>query len=167
MMPLFPVLSLTAGIGAASLWPRVRWGVLALLATIAISGAVAHPDYIAYFNEFAGSHPERILVDSDLDWGQDMGRLATELRRRGVPYFHMACLYTGDDTKLGLPNWDSLDPYQPVTGWIAISYTMRENFGWMAAQQRGRSDLAFAWLDRYQPVMRVGKSILLYHVSPM
>jgi hypothetical protein len=78
----------------------------------------------------------------------------------------MACLYTGDDTRLGLPNWDSLDPYQPVTGWVAISYTMRENFGWMAAQQRGRRDLAFAWLDGYQPVTRVGKSILLYHIDP-
>ena len=29
---------------------------------------------------------------------------------------------------------------------------MLKNFGWMAAQQRGRKDLAFAWLDGYQPV---------------
>jgi hypothetical protein len=166
MMPLFPLLALTAGIGAAWLWRRARWAAVALLVTIAVSGAMAHPDYIAYFNEFAGAHPERILVDSDLDWGQDMNRLSAELRRRGVPYLHMACLYTGDDTRLGLPNWDSLDPYQPVTGWVAISYTMRENFGWMAAQQRGRRDLAFAWLDGYQPVTRVGKSILLYHIDP-
>jgi hypothetical protein len=165
MMPLFPLLALTAGIGAAWLWRRARWAV-ALLVTIAVSGAMAHPDYIAYFNEFAGAHPERILVDSDLDWGQDMNRLSAELRQRGVPYLHMACLYTGDDTRLGLPNWDSLDPYQPVTGWVAISYTMRENFGWMSAQQRGRNDLAFAWLDGYQPVTRVGKSILLYHIDP-
>jgi hypothetical protein len=164
MLPLFPLLALTAGIGAVWLWQRARWAVAVLLIWTAISGAAAHPDYIAYFNEFAGSQPERILVDSDLDWGQDMGRLAAELRSRKVDYLHMACLYTGDDTRLGLPNWDSLDPYQPVTGWVAISYTMRENFGWMAAQQRGRSDLAFAWLDRYQPVARVGKSILLYHV---
>ena len=27
-----------------------------------------------------------------------------------------------------------------------------------------RHDLAFAWLDRYQPVTRVGKSILLYYI---
>jgi hypothetical protein len=164
MLPLFPVLSLTAGVGAAWLRTRARWAAAALLLSVAVSSALAHPDYIAYFNEFAGVHPERILVDSDLDWGQDMGRLAAEMRRRGVPYLHMSCLYTGDDTRLGLPNWDSLDPYQPVTGWVAISYTMRENFGWMAAQQRGRSDLAFAWLDCYQPVAKVGKSILLYHI---
>jgi hypothetical protein len=170
MLPLFPVLALTGGIGVLWLWNRARGAVAVLLIfSIAVSSAVAHPDYIAYFNGFAGfahGHPERILVDSDLDWGQDMGRLATELRRRNVPYIHMACLYTGDDTRLGLPNWDSLDPYKRVTGWVAISYTMRENFGWMAAQQQGRSDLAFAWLDSYQPVKRVGKSILLYYIPP-
>jgi hypothetical protein len=103
-------------------------------------------------------------VDSDLDWGQDMSRLAAELQRRRVPYLHMSCLYTGDDTRLGLPAWDSLEPYQPVTGWVAVSQTMLKNYGWMAAQQRGRSDLAFSWLDQYRPVGRVGKSILLYYI---
>ena len=165
MLPLYPMLALTAGLGAAWLWSRARWAVVGLFAWIAISGALAHPDYIAYFNELAAAHPERVLVDSDLDWGQDMGRLAAELRRRNVPYLHMACLYTGDDTRLGLPAWDGLEPYQPVTGWVAISFTMRENYGWLVAQQRGRSDLAFSWLDRYQPVARIGKSILLYHVA--
>jgi 4-amino-4-deoxy-L-arabinose transferase-like glycosyltransferase len=164
MLPLYPMLTLTSGIGAVWLWRRARWAAAALLLSVAISTALAHPDYLAYFNELAGRRPERILVDSDLDWGQDMGRLAAELRKRNVGYLHMACLYTGDDTRLGLPAWDGLEPYQPVTGWVAVSYTMLNNYGWMAAQQRGRSDLAFAWLDRYQPTARVGKSILLYYV---
>ena len=164
MLPLFPMLALTGGTGAVWLWERARWAVVILLAWIAISAGLAHPDYLAYFNEFAGASPERILVDSDLDWGQDMGRLAAELRRRNVQYIHLACLYTGDDTRLGLPAWDSLEPYQPVTGWVAVSQTMLKNYGWMVAQQRGRGDLAFAWLDRYQPVARIGKSILLYNI---
>src|ERR1035441_3336756 len=71
---------------------------------------------------------------------------------------------TGDDTRLGLPAWDSLEPYQPVTGWVAVSHTMLQNYGWKAAQERGREDLAFAWLDQYQPVGRVGRSILLYYI---
>ena len=165
MLPLYPMLALTGGIGAVWLLKRARWAAAVLFAWMAISTALAHPDYLAYFNEIAAAHPERVLVDSDLDWGQDMGRLAAELRRRNVPYLHMACLYTGDDTRLGLPNWDSLEPYQPVTGWVAVSYTMLKNYGWLAAQQRGRTDRAFAWLNRYQPVARVGKSILLYDIQ--
>jgi hypothetical protein len=164
MLPLYPLLALTAGIGAVWLWQRYRRAAVILLVWTTISAAAAHPDYLAYFNELGGTHPERILVDSDLDWGQDMARLATELQRRRVPYFHMECLYTGDDTRLGLPAWDSLEPYQPVTGWVAVSQTMLKNYGWMAAQQRGRQDLAFAWLDAYQPAGRVGKSILLYYI---
>ena len=31
-----------------------------------------HPDYLAYFNEVAGDKPEAMLIDSDLDWGQDI-----------------------------------------------------------------------------------------------
>jgi len=112
MLPLYPLLALTAGIGAVWLWPRLRAAAILLLVWTAISTAAAHPDYLAYFNELGGGHPERILVDSDLDWGQDMARLAAELQLRHVSYLHMACLYTGDDTRLGLPAWDSLDPYQ-------------------------------------------------------
>ena len=164
MLPLYPLLALTAGAGVVWVWQYRRAAVVLLLAWTAVASASAHPDYLAYFNEVAGSHPERILVDSDLDWGQDMARLAAELQRRRVPYLHMACLYTGDDTRLGLPAWDSLEPYQPVTGWVAVSQTMLKNYGWMAAQQRGRSDLAFEWLDQYRPVGRVGKSILLYYI---
>jgi hypothetical protein len=164
MLPLFPMLALTAGIGAVWTWRRNRWITATLLVWLAISSAAAHPDYLAWFNEFAGAHPERILVDSDLDWGQDMNRLVADLHRRSVTYLHMACLYTGDDARIGLPAWDSLEPYQPVTGWVAVSQTMLQNYGWMAAQQKGRSDLGFSWLDRYPPVDKIGKSILLYNI---
>ena len=164
MLPLYPMLALTAGIGTVWLWRKRRAAAVLLLVWAAVSSAAAHPDYLAYFNELAWSHPERILVDSDLDWGQDMARLAVELQRRRVPYLHMACMYTGDDTRLGLPAWDSLEPYQPVTGWVAVSQTMLKNYGWMVSQQRGRQDMGFAWLDQYQPAGRVGKSILLYYI---
>ena len=124
MLPLYPLLALTAGIGVVWLWRyRACRGDHPAGVDCHLSAA-AHPDYLAYFNELAGAHPERILVDSDLDWGQDMARLAAELQRRHVPYLHMSCLYTGDDTRLGLPAWDSLEPYQPVTGWVAVSQTM-------------------------------------------
>jgi hypothetical protein len=168
VLALFPMLAITAGIGAVYLFRRCgRAGAIAAIALTlwaAASSVAAHPDYIPYFNELAGSRPERFLVDSDLDWGQDMNRLVVELQRRRVPSLHMACLYTGDDRRLALPAWDALEPYHPVTGWVAVSFTMLKNFGWLVSQQQGRRDTAFAWLDRYRPVARVGTSILLYHI---
>ena len=93
-----------------------------------------------------------------------MNLLVAELKRRQITRLHLRCLYTGDDSRLDLPSWDALEPYQPVTGWVAISFTMQKTYGWVVAQQQNRRDLAFAWLDRYQPVARVGKSILLYDI---
>jgi len=75
-------------------------------------------------------------------------------------------LYSGDYALLPLPPWDDLKPYEPVTGWVAVSFTMLKTYSWLMAQQRGRRDPGFAWLERYRPVARVGKSLLLYQVPP-
>jgi hypothetical protein len=70
-----------AGYLIVSLWHQ--WRLLVARAAIAalmlwqVSTLIfTYPDYLAYFNVLAGSHPEHILVDSDLDWGgQDLRRL--------------------------------------------------------------------------------------------
>jgi hypothetical protein len=174
ILALYPMLAIVAAGGAmhwlaarrAAVW-AVTGGLVAsgLLAWAGVSSLAAHPDYLAYFNEIARREPESFLVDSDLDWGQDMKRLARRIEELRVPYLHMAVMYTGDDTKLGLPRWDGLEPYQPVSGWVAISFTMLKTYGWHVAAERRRSDPAFGWLDAYQPVERVGRSILLYHIA--
>ena len=51
---------------------------------LAIQAAVverARPELMAYFNPLAGAEPGHALIDSDLDWGQDMLLLQRELRR--------------------------------------------------------------------------------------
>jgi Dolichyl-phosphate-mannose-protein mannosyltransferase len=165
-LPLYPMMAITGATGAVYLFRRRMGRVLAaaMLLWTAASSLAAHPDYLAYFNEIASSRPERFLVDSDLDWGQDMKQLAAALKQRHVAQFHLAALYSGDYALLDLPPWDDLKPYQPVTGWVAVSFTMLKTYSWLVAQQAGRSDRGFAWLDRYQPVARVGKSILLYRI---
>ena len=45
-----------------------------------VISAANFPDHLAYFNVLAGAEPEHLLVDSDLDWGQDVNRVASELR---------------------------------------------------------------------------------------
>ncbi|MBI5280393.1 MAG: glycosyltransferase family 39 protein [Candidatus Solibacter usitatus] len=163
---LFPMLSLLAAQGIVFLWhsrvPRAAAAVL--LVWLTASSLRAHPDYIPYFNELAGAHPENVVVDSDLDWGQDMRRLVSKLEELGVTRVHLAVLWSGDDSRIGLPGWEGLDPYQPVKGWVAISYFNLKTRGLLAAKAMGRAESGYAWLDRYQPVARVGKSILLYHI---
>ncbi|HEY3444025.1 MAG TPA: glycosyltransferase family 39 protein [Paludibaculum sp.] len=163
---IFPMLALLAAQGLMLLWGAAAWRCagIALMVWLTVTSVLAHPDYIPYFNALAGAHPERIIVDSDLDWGQDMKRLVWKLRELKVEKVTMSILWSGDDSKIGLPAWDGLEPYKPVTGWVAISYVNQKTQGLLIAKSMGRADSAYAWLDRYQPVTRVGKSILLYYV---
>jgi len=57
------------------------------------SWAFITPHYLAYFNELTlgPAHGDRVLADSNIDWGQDVGRLAAWARAHGVarlPYAH-------------------------------------------------------------------------------
>ena len=164
ILPIYPLLSMLAGLGVAVLWQaaRFRWLgrvlAVALVAWMAISTTRAHPDYLAYFNEFAGDHPERILVDSDLDWGQDLLRLSDDLRARGVDHVSIAYNGSADLNLMHLPPYEELPPCVQTTGWVAIS---------MYHLQMSKPSIGcggYSWLAAYKPVALVGKSIRLYWI---
>ena len=124
-----------------------------------VASVRTHPDYLAYFNELAGRHPERILVDSDLDDGQDLKRLADTLRARRVPAVSLAYAGSATVAEHGLPPIHWLQPHRPVTGWVAASlYSLKLG----SLDRPGHDD--FVWLERYRPVALVGRSIRLYYV---
>ncbi|HVL18147.1 MAG TPA: hypothetical protein VM387_09120, partial [Gemmatimonadales bacterium] len=167
VLPMYPLLAVCAGVGILTLWhrrPRGRLRLAGPVSAVALTGWLvaesvrAHPDYLPYFNQLAGRHPERVLLDSDLDWGQDLGRLADALRARGVPQVWIAYHGTVDLSRQGLPPYTELPPDQPVTGWVAASLFR------LALGSQGGSIDAYAWLRPYQPVARVGHSILLYYI---
>jgi Dolichyl-phosphate-mannose-protein mannosyltransferase len=167
VLPIYPLLAICAGVGILTLWnvrPRGRWWptgpVIAagLTAWLVVESLCAHPDYLPWFNQLAGSHPERVLLDSDLDWGQDLGRLADTLRARRVPQVWLAYHGKVDLARQGLPSYTELPADQPVSGWVAISL-----YRLALGSEGGRLD-AYAWLREYLPVARVGHSILLYYI---
>ena len=88
--PAYVGLSIIAALGLQKLLQQTHYRLLAnalavaLVGWMTISVAFHHPDYLAYFNEFAGKHPERILVDSNYDWGQDLRFLSARLRQLGA-----------------------------------------------------------------------------------
>ncbi|HWW62036.1 MAG TPA: glycosyltransferase family 39 protein, partial [Thermoanaerobaculia bacterium] len=67
ILPIYPFLAIAAAIATIALWRHSRAIVAVLLAWFFIGTTVAHPDYLAWFNELAGRHPERIASDSNLD----------------------------------------------------------------------------------------------------
>jgi hypothetical protein len=45
---------------------------------------MAHPHYLAWFNELASHEPERVLAESDLDWGQDLPAVVRLMDSQGL-----------------------------------------------------------------------------------
>ena len=118
-----------------------------------ISSLRSHPDYLAYFNELAGTEPENILVDSDLDWGQDLKRLSGKLKELGVKQIYLDYYGVADLPRHNLPELLKLDPGDPPHGWLAIGLSPLK-----------RQPKLYQWLNGYKPVSRAGKSINIYYV---
>ncbi|MCC6422931.1 MAG: hypothetical protein IT447_05585 [Phycisphaerales bacterium] len=87
VLSVYPFLFVAAGVVAAKLW-RLRpssFGpvLMALGIALAAETGLAYPDYIPFFNSFAGGSRGglNLLGDSNLDWGQDLPALADWQRK--------------------------------------------------------------------------------------
>jgi 4-amino-4-deoxy-L-arabinose transferase-like glycosyltransferase len=165
VLPVYLGLAILGALGAESLFRRrgTRWVPAVLIAWAAVSGALHHPDYISYFNELA-PHPENIVADSDLDWGQGSVLLAKRFRRLGVP--EATCSFWNISNEQ-LRVWPGLNcrPLlpQPVTGWIAVSPTEWRigNYGYGDGFAGNR-----LWFADWKPVARIGGQLLYYNPPP-
>lgn len=77
ILPTYPMMFILAG--AAGYCFRggargMKWLVAVAIAALAIESLATFPNYLAYFNSIAGGprHGYQHLVDSSLDWGQDL-----------------------------------------------------------------------------------------------
>jgi hypothetical protein len=90
LLPIYPALFIVAGALGRWFAPPLRWTALlpaALIAWHVAESAAIYPHYLAYFNELAGgpSQGYEHLVDSSLDWGQDLPGLKAWLDRNERP----------------------------------------------------------------------------------
>jgi hypothetical protein len=170
VLPFYVGLALAAGYAWVWLWARVRRSIartllVAVTLLLSIDTVTAHPDYLAYFNGFAGRDPSRLVADSDLDWGQDLFRLRRAVKERGVDTLRFAYINNGDLAPIvGVPVefWDGTG--RP-SGWVAVSETWYRRG---EISHRGGAYIirarAYAWLDSAATFTRVGKGIRLYRL---
>ncbi|HEX2062049.1 MAG TPA: glycosyltransferase family 39 protein [Thermoanaerobaculia bacterium] len=159
VLPIYAPLA----IAAAAAVMRMKWTGIALAAWLVVGSALAHPDYLPWFNAFAGNQPERILADSNLDWGQDALRLARYARQEKLPHITTSLLGTTPLDQIGLPPRTELRVFEPLHGWVAISE------GHLILGRALDPKIA-QWLDREfgpKTYRRIGKTIRLYHFPPM
>jgi hypothetical protein len=118
VLALYPFLFVAASRCASLAWAaRTRWARAAVvLLAVAYAGSVlrVHPHYLAYFNELAGGPSQgwRFLVDSNLDWGQDLPGLKRYMDAHGIPRITLCYFGTADPGYYGIDS-DRLPGYQP------------------------------------------------------
>lgn len=156
VLPFYVAFSIAAAAAALAMLraSRASAAVAVVLFVLHLgASALAHPDYFPYFNAFAGRDPSRYLIDSNLDWGQDVLRLRSVVRREHIESLSISLMGTADYVALRFPPVYPADSWRPSHGWVAVSdHSYR-----MTGAQGG-----WRWLpDQYR---RVGKSICLYHI---
>jgi len=155
ILPIYAPLAIVAAFAAVTLRARIA---VALLAAWLVAGSLlATPDYLPWMNALALGHPERVLVDSNFDWGQDLFRLAHECRKRNVQNLGTAIFTTTSYSALGIPSVAEVPWYGMRRGWNAVSETLLQ-------EARAKEPLAYQWLIFGRDFVRVGKTIRLYYV---
>ncbi len=165
VLPIYGLLAIVAGLGAVKFWKLGKNRIVAptlvasLIAWQLVSSAIAHPNYISYFNELAAHEPEHFLLSSNLDWGQDLKRLANALRKREVSEISN-CLH-GPSSYLkeneGIVT-QRLKAYEPVSGWIAVSVSCLKQGNRQPPYDQ------YDWLNQYEPEAMIGSTIKLYYI---
>ncbi|HJU72502.1 MAG TPA: hypothetical protein VJ717_02065, partial [Gemmatimonadaceae bacterium] len=168
ILPIYALVAVAAGAFLAQAWAaaeRIRIIGAAVLGVLLLESTLAHPDALAYFNALVPNEPGRVLVDSDLDWGQDMHRLRDTVEARRIRSLALAYYGSIDHHRDVLPPIRPLSRHAPDTGWVAISETYYR-MGWISYNGGvwNIDTTAFRWLHEREPVARVGKSIRLYRI---
>ena len=104
ILPLYPAIMVFGGASAELLNRRcLRWFIGLAVAWLIIANLWIHPHYLAYFNELVGG-PGRghlYLADSNIDWGQDIKRLAKYAKEHPHETIKLSYLGSGDPSKYG------------------------------------------------------------------
>jgi tetratricopeptide (TPR) repeat protein len=179
ILPIYPFLFVLIGGVAAKLWQSktiVKRGALVLLAAWYVGSCMTvFPDYLAFFNELAGGakNGHKVLLDSNLDWGQDIKRLQKWLKRAGVEKLQF--LYFGfPDT--AAPRYYGIDALYLPGSWVDSSDIIRgdrelPNFLAVSVNhlyeyylQGTNTDLVKS-LREIDPVASIGYSIRMYRMD--
>lgn len=175
VLPVYPFLCLLAGscFGPREGLPVSRWQRRLLIAVVLLApwSLRFQPEHLAYFNEFAGG-PEggaAHLLDSNLDWGQDLLELKAYVEKHADRRWAIAYFGTVPPGELGL-QYDLPPARQPQPGSYAVSVNYVQGRPHVVINEHGQGQSVgldeYGYLRAFQPTQRIGASILVYQIRP-
>jgi hypothetical protein len=131
---------------------------------------LAYPNYLAYFNEAVGGsrNGRSLLVDSNLDWGQELKALKKWMMHNQIDKIQLAYFGTADPAYYGIDsvylpgsaflNDESADAPAGKPAYIAISETL------LAGLYLDKPD-RYARFRLRKPTAIIGHSIRVYNLT--
>lgn len=186
LLPAYPLLFVLIGRPALAVFPaggsacgtaaaaRGRVARRALGATVAglaawqgIAVARGGPDYLSFFSEAIGGGEQggRYLLDSNLDWGQDLKRLGEFVKDDPRQPLYLAAFGHVDPAQYGVAY--APPPEAPAPGRWIVSQNYLAGMGYpmmYTAPVTLRPHLRVKWLRDQTPTARIGRSFLVFDV---
>lgn len=173
VMPILPLIALSAGCSLLAIGEQ-KTSVRTLLVVVGVIGLLSvwrhHPHHLSYFNELAGGPwgGRYHLVDSNLDWGQDLIRAQAAYQAHSDEPPQIAYFGTVDPRRLGMATVPppSRTP-QPGLYLVSANYvmgrpgTVREPDG----HTRSADINEYAYFQLFEPLEHIGNSIDLYRIT--
>ncbi len=178
ILPTFPVLFIFAGQAARYLvFPKITsifnvwvWRTVWALVIVAPLSLRFHPHHLAYFNLAAGGPANGgwHLVDSNIDWGQDLHALRDYLKENKISDIGLAYYGTVLPSSIGINAHDP--PFRiPKPGWYAISVSFVNGRPHVFGNHEGASVRVgvgeLIYFRMFTPVTSIGYSINVYHLT--
>lgn len=163
LLPIYPFLFVLLGAGLSkNLRETAAYVLIPIAILLAVESLSVYPSYLAFFNWAVGgpgNGPE-YLIDSNIDWGQDLRHLKSWLDARGQK--DVCLMYFGQEEAPGyyglqskyIPTTPDILGREPMDCFAAISVTLLHGFYVPPGH--------YAWLLQREPVAKIGYSIYVY-----
>lgn len=162
IFPIFPFIFILVAKIISSLIVKkgrtVRMGLLIIILLYIINSLLTYPHYLAHFSyQFGGpDYGYYYLLDSNLDWGQDVKNLSRYLSKNNIGEIYLAFFGITDFAEYNiaarpLPTSDQPQAIDEIDGVVAISVTRLYS-------EEGQ----YSWLRSRKPDDKIGYSIFIY-----
>jgi hypothetical protein len=163
ILPVLPFVHVYVSQVARRATGRLARGAVVLLGVwYALGTALLSPHYLAYFNELVGgpANGYKYLVDSNLDWGQDLKHLKQYVESQGLSEVYLSYFGTADPSYYGIDHLPM--PERPPAATDEPAYYVISATSLQGVYAAGASGAH--WLADYAPHDRVGYSMFVYRL---
>lgn len=151
---------------------KIKYAIFSIFAFWQIISVVSiFPHFLAYFNELVGGPKNGYLyvVDSNLDWGQDLKRLKKWIEENKIDKIYLD-YFGGGNPEYYLkekfqPWWGQRNPQElPKNSFLAVSVSQLQGGRGIPVKGYNGPTGYYNWLNNYSPVAKIGHSIFVYFI---